>query len=50
MDGNIGIDLEAQSHAPAFDLEHRDLEHAMEAVGPSDHHRFPVFPRQDQHR
>jgi hypothetical protein len=47
MDGNMGIDLEAQSHAPAFNLEHRDFEHAMEAIDPSDHHRFPVFPRQD---
>jgi hypothetical protein len=46
MDGNLGIDLEAQSHAPAFDLEHRDFEHAMETIGPSDHNRFPSFPRQ----
>jgi len=47
MDRYIGIDFEAQSHAPAFHLEHRDLQQAMEAIGPSDHHRFPVFPRQN---
>ena len=26
MDRNSGIDLEAESHGPTFDLEHRDLE------------------------
>jgi hypothetical protein len=44
---NIGIDLEAQSHVRASDIEHRDFEQAMEAVGPANHDRFPAFSRQD---
>jgi hypothetical protein len=37
MDGNIGIYLEPQSDLPTLNLEHRDLEHALEANGPSNH-------------
>src|SRR5438132_10360593 len=49
MDGNIGIDLEAESYLHVLNVEHRDFKHALEAVGPSDDNRFLVFPRQDQH-
>jgi len=35
IDGNSSIHLEAQSNLPALNLEHRDLEHALEANGPS---------------
>jgi len=45
MDRNFFIDLEAQSHRPGADLEHRDLEHALEAAGAANNHRFPSFPR-----
>jgi hypothetical protein len=38
MYGYAGIGLEAQSHLPALNLEDRDLEHVLKAVGPSDHH------------
>jgi hypothetical protein len=37
MDRNIGIHLEPQSNLAALNLEHRDLEHALEASGPSNH-------------
>jgi hypothetical protein len=37
MDRNVLVDLEAQSHAAASNLEHGDFEEAMEAIGPSDH-------------
>src|SRR5579864_4349054 len=49
MDGNAGIDFEAEPHASSFDLEHRDFEQALKAPGPVNHYRFLVFPRQDQH-
>ena len=44
MDGNIGVDLEAQFHVRALNPEHRDLQQAMEAIGPADHHRLPILP------
>jgi hypothetical protein len=44
---NTGIGLEAQFHARASNLEHRDLEQAMKAIGPADHNRFLTLPRQD---
>jgi hypothetical protein len=47
VDGNAAINLKAQSHSPAGNPEHRDLEQPMEAIGPPDYHRFPVFSRQD---
>jgi hypothetical protein len=44
MDRNTGIDLESQSHVPAADPEHSDLEYALEAGGTADHNRFVRFP------
>jgi hypothetical protein len=49
MDGNIFIDLEAQFHLAAIDLEDRDFEQALEAGGASDDHGLLAFSRQDQH-
>src|SRR5689334_980787 len=49
VDGNLFINLEAQLHLAAVDLQHRDFERALEAEGAPDHHGFPAFPRQDQH-
>jgi hypothetical protein len=49
MDGNIGIGFETQAHLPPANLEHRDFEHALEAVRAADHYDFLGFPRQDQH-
>jgi len=50
IDGNFRVHLEAQSNPPAFNLDHRDLEHALEANGPAHHDRFLAFSGQDQHR
>ena len=36
MDRNMVRDLEAQADLVALDLEHRDLEQLLEAVGASD--------------
>src|SRR6266498_2164421 len=49
VDGDLGIDFEAEAHFPATDFEYRDLEHVFKAVGAADDHGFLVFPRQDQH-
>src|SRR5262245_46148917 len=46
---HIFVNLEAQAHAPLADLEHRDFEQALEAVGTSDDDGFLAFSRQDQH-
>src|SRR5437764_15433733 len=48
MNGNLFIDLKAQSHISLVNLEHRNFEQALEAGGPSDDYRFPIFSRQDQ--
>jgi hypothetical protein len=45
MDGNAGVDLEAQFHVRASNIEHRDFQQAMEAIGPSNHHRLAILPR-----
>jgi hypothetical protein len=44
MDGNVLIDLEAQSHLSALDLEHGDFKQMLEAIGASDHDCFLTFP------
>src|ERR1700731_3232390 len=49
MDRNLSIDLEAQFHRPAVDVEHRNFEQALEAAGAAHDHRFLVFPGQYQH-
>jgi hypothetical protein len=49
MDRNIGVGLEAQSHVPLLDPDHRDFDHALKAYRSSNHNRFVVFSRQDQH-
>jgi hypothetical protein len=49
MDGNIFIDLKAESYSPANYFEYRHFKHAREAIGTSDDHGFLGFPRQDQH-
>src|SRR5689334_3520973 len=49
VDGNSSIDLKAQPHLTSADFEHRDLEDALEAAGPSDDDGFLIFPGQDQH-
>jgi hypothetical protein len=49
MDRNIGVGLKSQSHLPVLDPDHRDFDHALAAYSSSNHHRFAVFPRQDQH-
>jgi hypothetical protein len=45
MDGNIGIDLEAQFHVCAVNTKHRDFEQAMKPVSPADHDRLTILPR-----
>jgi hypothetical protein len=45
MDGNGRIDLEAQPHFRALNVEYRDFHQAMQAVGPADNHRFITFSR-----
>ncbi len=37
MDGNIGIDFEAQSNPAAFDRKHGDSQDVMQAICPSNH-------------
>jgi hypothetical protein len=49
MDRNIGVGLETQSHVPVLYPDHRDFDRALKAYRSSNHHRFVVFPRQDQH-
>jgi hypothetical protein len=49
MDQNIGIGLKAEAHATVADVQHGDLEHALEAHRSSDHHRLLAFSRQNQH-
>src|SRR6266545_8082401 len=49
MDRHLGIDLEAQTHTRATNLQDRDLEQTLEALAPAHHHGFLTFPRQDQH-
>jgi 16S rRNA U1498 N3-methylase RsmE len=49
MDRNIGVGLETQSHASVLDLDHRDFDHAFKTFRSSNHNRFVVFSRQDQH-
>jgi len=44
MDGNVFAGLEAQAYAPAIDLEHRDLEHGLEAILASNNDRFLCLP------
>jgi hypothetical protein len=45
MDGNAGVDLEAQSHVRASNVEHRDLQQAMKPIGATDHNRLSILPR-----
>jgi hypothetical protein len=40
VDGDPSIDLEAEAHRPVADVEYRDLEQVLEAVGPPDDHRL----------
>jgi len=47
MDRNIRVDLEAQFHVRASNIEHCDFQQAMKTIGPSDYHRFLIFPRQN---
>ena len=44
MDGNVFIDVEAESYNASTNLEHGDFEHALEARGASDDHGFFAFP------
>jgi hypothetical protein len=44
MDRNTGIDLEAQFHVRASNVEHRDPQQAMKPIGPADHNRLPILP------
>jgi hypothetical protein len=44
MDRNLGISLEAKFHTPRPNLEYRDFEHMLEAVGASNDHGLPAFP------
>jgi hypothetical protein len=43
VDRNVGIGLKAQPDALANDLEDRDAENALDAIGPTDYHRFSFF-------
>ena len=45
MNGNAGVDLEAQPHVGASNIEHRDLHQLMKAIGPADYDRLPTFSR-----
>ena len=38
MDGDIRIDLEAESHPSALDLQHFHFEQAMKTISPADYH------------
>ena len=49
MNRNIHVGLETQSHVSLLDPEHRDFDRSIKAFRSSDHYRFVVFPRQDQH-
>ena len=50
MHRNLGIDIEAKADLVVSNLEHRDFEQELEAVSATDHNRFLVFSRQDQHK
>jgi hypothetical protein len=45
MDGDAGIDLEAQPHASVSDLEHRDFEQTLKTSRVSDGDRLLNFSR-----
>jgi hypothetical protein len=47
MDRNPGVSLKAELHISGSNVEHRDLQQAMEAIGPADHYRFPILPGLD---
>src|SRR5882672_10029945 len=44
MDGNIGVGLETEPHLSLLDLQHRDFEQALKAIGAADHHGLLQFP------
>ena len=46
MDREPLLRLEAELHPPAFDLEHRDLQHWLARLVLQDDNTFPVLPRQ----
>jgi hypothetical protein len=45
VDWNIGIDLEAQLHARALNIEYGDFQQAMKTIGPADDNRLQIPPR-----
>jgi hypothetical protein len=47
VDGNVRVDLEAEFHLRAPNVEHRDFQQAMKAIGPPDDDRLLSSPRQD---
>jgi hypothetical protein len=44
MDGDVGVDFQAEFDLSASNIEDRDFEHALIAVVRSDHDRFLTLP------